>query len=88
MPVLKTHSTYGVTACVKHYMGIPSDRITNQLGARTHYTIARGGWGTLMVETRFPVLNVLDCIWVNANPKIGWAWGTQGRARLTSAPPR
>ena len=24
--------------------------------------------GTLMAETRFPVLNILDTIWVNANP--------------------
>jgi len=68
VPVLKSHSGYGVTACVKHYMGVPSDKLTSRLGSRTHNTIGRGGMGTLMVETRFPVLNILDAIWVNANP--------------------
>jgi len=71
VPVLKTHSGYGVTACVKHYMGVPSDKLTSRLGSRTHNTIGRGGMGTLMVETRFPVLNILDAIWVNANPVSG-----------------
>jgi len=71
VPVLKTHGGYGVTACVKHYMGVPSDRLTAGLGRRTHYTISRGGMGTLMAETRFPVLNILDAIWVNANPESG-----------------
>ena len=69
VPVLKSHSGYGVTASVKHYMGVVSDKLTAQLGARTHQTIGTGGMGTEMVETRFPVLNILDAIWVNANPK-------------------
>jgi hypothetical protein len=68
VPVLKSHSNYGVTACVKLYMGVPSDKLTTQLGASTHASVARGGMGTLMAETRFPTLNILDCIWVNANP--------------------
>jgi hypothetical protein len=71
VPVLKTHSTYGVTACVKHYMGVPSDKLTTRLGSRTHNTIADGGMGTEMAETRFPVLNILDAIWVNANSPEG-----------------
>ncbi len=71
VPVLKTHSGYGVTACVKHYMGVPSDRLTAQLGSRTHFTIGQGGLGTEMAETRFPVLNILDAIWVNAVPQGG-----------------
>ena len=65
VPVLKTHIIYGVTACVKHYMGVPSDRLTAGLGSRTHDTIGDGGMGTLMVETRFPSLSILDAIWVN-----------------------
>jgi hypothetical protein len=68
VPVLKSHSIYGVTACVKHYMGVPSDKLTAGLGSRTHDTVGSGGMGTLMVETRFPTLNILDAIWVNANP--------------------
>ena len=71
VPVLKTHGGYGVTACVKHYMGVPSDKLTAGLGSRTHDTIGRGSMGTLMAETRYPVLNILDAIWVNANPRSG-----------------
>ena len=77
VPVLKTHSIFGVTACVKHYMGVPSDKLTASMGSRTHNTVGRGGMGTLMVETRFPVLNILDAIWVNANPPSG-ATGSVG----------
>ena len=71
VPVLKSHSIYGVTACVKHYMGVPSDKLTARMGSRTHDTVGSGGMGTLMVETRFPILNILDAIWVNANPPSG-----------------
>lgn len=71
VPVLKSHGGYGVTACVKHYMGVVSDKLTSQLGARAHDTIATGGMGTQMVETRLPVLNIIDAIWVNANPDRG-----------------
>ena len=71
MPVLKTHSGYGVTACVKHYMGVVSDKLTRNLGARAHNTVGTGGMGTEMVETRFPVLNIIDAIWVNAVPNRG-----------------
>ncbi|MEM1582510.1 MAG: DUF362 domain-containing protein [Candidatus Bathyarchaeia archaeon] len=70
-PVLKTHSIYGVTACVKHYMGIVSDKLTAALGARAHNTVGTGGMGTEMVETRFPTLNIIDAIWVNAIPRGG-----------------
>lgn len=68
VPVLKSHSIFGVTACVKHYMGVPSDKLTSRLGTRAHSTVGHGGMGTQMVETRFPTLNILDAIWVNANP--------------------
>ncbi len=71
IPVLKSHSTYGVTACVKNYMGVLSDRLTRELGARSHNTVGKGGMGTEMVETRFPILNILDAIWVNAVPGAG-----------------
>jgi len=64
VPVLKSHGSYGVTASVKHYMGVVSQPLTN-----AHDSVGKGGMGTEMVETRFPVLNILDAIWVNANPK-------------------
>ena len=62
-PVLKSHFVYGVTASVKHYMGVVSAKQTN-----AHAKVSTGGMGTEMVETRFPTLNILDAIWVNANP--------------------
>ncbi|MEM3590678.1 MAG: DUF362 domain-containing protein [Candidatus Bathyarchaeia archaeon] len=71
LPVLKTHSIYGVTACVKHYMGVVSDKLTAMLGARAHDSVGTGGMGTQMVETRFPTLNIIDAIWVNAVPRGG-----------------
>jgi hypothetical protein len=66
VPVLKSHRIYGVTACVKHYMGVVSQPLTG-----AHSTVGRGGMGTEIVETRFPTLNILDAIWVNANPRSG-----------------
>lgn len=71
MPVLKTHGGYGVTASVKHYMGVVSDKLTSSLGARSHSTIEQGGMGTEMAETRMPTLNLLDAIWINAVPQNG-----------------
>lgn len=69
-PVLKSHSGYGVTASVKHYMGVVSAKQTN-----AHAKVATGGMGTEMVETRFPTLNILDAIWVNANPGSSFSCG-------------
>ncbi len=71
VPVLKAHFIYGVTGCVKHYMGVGSDKLTAQLGARMHVSVGTGGMGTMMVGTRFPVLNILDATWVNATPGKG-----------------
>ncbi|MFW9832275.1 MAG: DUF362 domain-containing protein [Candidatus Thorarchaeota archaeon] len=68
-PILKSHGNYGVTGAVKHYMGVQSEGQAVQGGlANGHYSIARGGMGTLLAQTQFPVLNILDAIWVNANP--------------------
>jgi hypothetical protein len=64
-PVLKSHGMFGVTASVKHYMGVLSTVLSTDI----HTSLAQGGMGTEMAETRFPTLNVLDSIWVNANPK-------------------
>lgn len=68
VPVLKAHFIYGVTACVKHYMGVASDKLTEH---NAHRSVGTGGMGTEMVETRMPTLNILDAIWVNANPGRG-----------------
>jgi len=71
IPVLKTHSGYGVTACVKHYMGVTSDKLTSRSGGHAHSSIGYGGMGTQMAQTRMPTLNVLDALWVNAKPRDG-----------------
>jgi hypothetical protein len=71
VPVLKSHMTYGVTACVKHYMGVVSDKLTGRFGASAHGAVGAGGMGTELAETRFPILNIVDAIWVNANPGRG-----------------
>jgi uncharacterized protein (DUF362 family) len=71
VPVLKSHRGYGVTASVKHYMGVVSDRISREQGGWAHNSVGSGGMGTEMVQTRFPALNIVDAIWVNANPGEG-----------------
>jgi uncharacterized protein (DUF362 family) len=71
VPVLKTHMIYGVTASIKNYMGVPSDKLTAGLGYRAHRTVGDGGMGTLMAETRVPTLNIVDAIYINAIPKDG-----------------
>jgi len=76
-PVLKTHSIYGVTASVKNYMGVVSQPLTN-----AHSTVGQGGMGTEMVETRFPTLNILDAIWVNAKPMSGPATSYEEASRV------
>ena len=63
LPLFKSHYNYGATACVKNYMGVGSQTLTGM-----HDTVGNGGMGTEMVETRFPTLNIIDCIWINANP--------------------
>jgi len=67
LPVLKSHFVYGVTAATKHYMGVESEELSGGL-ANGHYSVGTGGMGTLMAETRLPILNILDAIWINANP--------------------
>jgi hypothetical protein len=72
MPVLKSHEWYGVTASLKHYMGVQSEGEQAQRPpgglANGHNTVGTGGMGTLMVETGLPTLNIIDAIWINANP--------------------
>ena len=63
MPLFKSHYDYGATSCVKNYMGVGSQTLTSM-----HNSVGNGGMGTMMVETRFPTLNILDGIWINANP--------------------
>jgi len=68
MPVLKSHLTYQVTACIKHYMGVVSDKLTNH---ESHLSVVAGGMGTQMASTRMPALNIIDAIWINPYPGRG-----------------
>ncbi|MFX0015305.1 MAG: DUF362 domain-containing protein [Promethearchaeota archaeon] len=63
MPILKSHVIYGVTASVKNYMGVQSEGLANG-----HDSVGTGGMGTLMVECGLPTLNIIDSVWINANP--------------------
>jgi uncharacterized protein (DUF362 family) len=67
VPVLKTHSIYGVTAAVKNHMGV----VTTGVPTDSHLGVGRGGLGTIMADVRAPDLNILDCIWVLARPGYG-----------------
>jgi uncharacterized protein (DUF362 family) len=68
VPVLKAHFIYGVTGCVKHYMGVVSDKLQ---GGGAHRSVRTGGMGAEIAGTRAPDLNVLDAIWVNSTPGKG-----------------
>jgi hypothetical protein len=78
LPVLKSHnSTYGVTACVKNFMGL----VTSTLSTNSHNAIRYGLLGAVIGEIRPPDLNILDCIWVNANPYSGPSTSYGGATR-------
>lgn len=69
MPVLKSHLCYGVTASLKNYMGVISEGDARYGGlANGHFQVATGGMGTIMAECGLPILNIIEAIWVNANP--------------------
>jgi len=67
LPVLKTHSIYGVTAAVKNHMGV----ITQSQGTDSHAGVGRGGLGSVLSEIRMPNLTILDAIWILARPGSG-----------------
>jgi hypothetical protein len=67
LPVLKSHSIYGVTACVKHHMGT----VSGALNTNSHSAIEYGILGALLGEIQPADLNILDSIWINAVPQAG-----------------
>jgi len=67
LPVLKSHSIYGVTANVKDYMGV----VTRELGTKSHSAIRYGLLGAHLGEVGLADLNILDAIWINAHPDGG-----------------
>lgn len=68
VPVLKSHhATYGATVCTKHYMGV----VTDQFSTNSHNGIRLGIMGALMGQIQTADLNIVDAIWINANPNTG-----------------
>jgi len=78
LPVLKSHhSTYGATACVKNWMGV----VTTGLSTNSHSAARYGLLGAAMAEVRPPDLNILDAIWINADPFTGPSTSYAGATR-------
>lgn len=78
LPVLKSHhSTYGATACVKHYMGV----VTTELSTYSHFAMGNGLLGALIGEIGLADLNILDATWINADPNTGPATTYEGATR-------
>jgi uncharacterized protein (DUF362 family) len=68
VPVLKSHhATYGATVSTKHYMGV----VTDQFSTNSHGAIRYGIMGALMGEIQMADVNIVDAIWINANPYSG-----------------
>ena len=68
LPVLKSHhAVYGATVCVKNVMGL----VTRELDTNSHDAIRNGLMGAVMADIRPPDLNILDAIWINADPYDG-----------------
>ena len=82
MPVLKSHGIYHVTGAIKSYMGVAASRLTGQ---RPHNSVGNGGMGTLMANTRMPVLNIIDMIWVGAGKGPGSTYDSAAPVRAIAA---
>jgi uncharacterized protein (DUF362 family) len=81
LPVFKSHGyEYGATAAVKNYMGV----VTRELETNSHAAVRFGIMGAALVEFGMADLNILDAIWVNANPADGPWTDYAGATRLDS----
>lgn len=68
IPVLKSHgAVYGATASVKNYVGV----VTTLLETQSHNAVATGLMGTVISEILPADLNIIDAIFINANPTAG-----------------
>jgi hypothetical protein len=78
VPVLKSHhAVYGATAAVKHYMGL----VTGVLGTSSHGAVHYGMMGAVIGEIGLADLNILDAIWINADPYSGPSTSYTGATR-------
>ncbi len=87
VPVLKCHGAYGVTAALKHHVGT----MTTDLGTNTHAAVGTGGIGVFLSQVRMPDLNILDCLYVLADPTRGpaslYTWATHTGQIVASRDP-
>jgi hypothetical protein len=88
LPVLKPHAAvYGVTACVKNYMGV----VTTELNTSSHNGVRNGLMGAVMAEIGPPDLNILDCIRIDGNPysgpEVSWGLATRMDQLVASTDP-
>ncbi len=85
VPVLKYHDRGGseYTACLKHFYGVLS-MIDGYSGYR-HYAGLGETCGYMVKNIRFPVLNILDCIWVSYFSLTGYPPSTTSRQNLLVA---
>ena len=87
LPVLKPHgNTYGVTACVKNFMGVVTTALTP-----SHEGVSGGILGAVMAEIQPPDLNILDCIWIyghpGGGPDVGYSFSTRTDQLVASTDP-
>ena len=69
MPVLKSHSLMGVTAAIKHYMGVLSTPLCND-GFDQHQGMIKDGlMGRMMAEVIYPDLNVIDANYIGVSSR-------------------
>jgi uncharacterized protein (DUF362 family) len=85
-PVLKSHGQYQVTGAMKSYMGTPSNSLTSM---SPHQSVGRGGMGTQMAHTRFPVLNLLDMVYITpeGGPRASYSMAVQKNMVAASTDP-
>jgi hypothetical protein len=67
MPVLKSHSLMGVTATIKHYMGVLSTPLCNDGFDQHQGMIKEGLMGRMMAEVIYPDLNLIDANYIGVS---------------------
>lgn len=85
VPVLKYHDRGGseYTACLKHFYGVLS--MGDGYSGYRHYSGLGETCGYMIKNIRFPVLNILDCIWVSYASLTGYPSSTTSRQNLLVA---
>lgn len=79
VPVFKCHgAVYGVTGATKNHMGT----MTTALATGAHNGVRWGGLGRFLADVRMPDLNILDCIYILAQPSTGPACSYENATRV------